>query len=399
MPTISNLSFRVNFNLTGTPTLVLTDTTTSPPAGLVGIFAITQPDGYTRTGNINSPDITSAGGSFSYTLRLDSLNGLQCGTYTIVYSGNAPGYLSTDFTRTFTFQYEAPALVITEDFNVFTPLLRYKDDTVYTKAGFTNGAITRAWTAVSTPTGTKTGSSQIFDLIHNGNYYSANYTTTLTSSLTYTSSTLSWLTVSETVSKTVTSCIEQPPSLSEFVIEVSALRQTMEDLINTCQSFDQAKADFEYAQSLLWHIIDKAKTQDWDNIYVDLQELIKVLNNYQTPACTADNQIIPPYDFSELLPGMSWGNIFGDILNQTDLITYITNQIAGQKYAANVGNNSATSFALSHGLDSLDVEVEIFENATGETVYADVVRTSSSIVTVSFATAPTTNQYRVIIMK
>jgi hypothetical protein len=318
MPTISNLSFRVNFNLTGTPTLVLTDTTTSPPAGLVGIFSITQPDGYTRTGNINSPDITSAGGSFSYTLRLDSLNGLQCGTYTIVYSGNAPGYLSTDYTRTFTFQYEAPALVITEDFNVFTPLLRYKDDTVYTKAGFTNGAITRAWTAVSTPTGTKTGSSQIFDLIHNGNYYSANYTTTLTSSLTYTSSTLSWLTVSETVSKTVTSCIDAPPSVTELVSSISDLKTELDEAINTCQTYDNIKADFEYAESLFMHIIDKIKVNDMDSIFTDLNDLLSVLANHQIPACNPTNIIIPPYDLS-LYSSVIWGSIGGNIANQTDV--------------------------------------------------------------------------------
>lgn len=399
MPTINNLSFNVRFNLTGVPTLVLTDTTTSPPAGLVGIFSITQPDGYTRTGNISSPDISSAGGSFSYTLRLDSLGGIQCGTYTIIYTGNAPSYLSTDFTRTFNFQYTPVSLVMTQDFNVFTPDLEYSDDTIYTISGYTNGAITRAWTAVSTPTGTLTGSSQVFDLAYGGNYYSASYNVTLTSSLLYTNSTYNWLTISESITKNETACIEDPPSLSELVAEVSELRATMEDLINTCQSFDNAKADFEYAQSLLWHIIDKAKTQDWDNIYVDLQRLITVLNNYQVPACNPTNAIIPPYDFSQLLPGMSWGNIFGDILNQTDLINYISTQIANTKYAANVGNNSATSFALSHGLNSLDVEVEIVEIATGETVYADVVRTSTSVVTVSFATAPTTNQYRVIIMK
>jgi hypothetical protein len=399
MPTISNLSFRVNFNLTGTPTLVLTDTTTSPPAGLVGIFTITQPDGYTRTGNINSPDISSAGGSFSYTLRLDGSGGLQCGNYTIVYSGNAPGYLSTDFTRTFTFQYTPVSLVMTQDFNVFTPDLKYSDDTVYTVSGYTNGAVTRSWTAVSTPTGTLTGSSQIFDLAYGGNYYSASYNVTLASSITYTNSVYNWLTISETITKNETACVEDPPSLSELVADISELRATMEELINTCQSFDQAKDDFEYAQSLLWHIIDKAKTQDWDNIYVDLERLLSVLDNYQTPTCNPTNAIIPPYDFSALLPGMSWGNIFGTITDQTDLVNYIASQISNQKYAANVGNNSATSFALSHGLSSLDVEVEIFENATGETVYADVVRTSSSIVTVSFATAPTTNQYRVIIMK
>lgn len=399
MPTISNLSFSVRFNLTGTPTLVLTDTTTSPPTGLVGIFSITQPDGYTRTGDINSPDISTAGGSYSYTLRLDSSGGIQCGTYTIIYTGNAPGYLSTNFTRTFNFQYSPVSLIMTQDFNVFTPDLKYSDDTVYAVSGYTNGAVTRSWTAVSTPTGTLTGSSQVFDLAYSGDYYSASYSVTLTSSLIYTNSTYNWLTISESITKNETACIEEPPSLSELVTQVSELRATMEELINACQSFDNAKADFEYAQSLLWHIIDKAKTQDWDNIYVDLQRLITVLNNYQVPACDPTDDIIPPYDFSQLLPGMSWGNIFGTITNQTDLINYISTQIANTKYAANVGNNSATSFALSHGLSTLDVEVEIVEIATGETVYADVVRTSTSVVTVSFATAPTTNQYRVIIMK
>jgi hypothetical protein len=379
--------------------MVLTDTTTSPPSGLVGIFTITQPDGYIRTGNIDSPDISSAGGSFSYTLRLDNLYGLQCGNYTIVYSGNAPGYLSTNFTRTFNFEYTPVSLIMTQDFNVFTPDLGYSDDTIYTISGYTNGDITRAWTAVSTPTGTLTGSSQIFDLAYDDSYYSASYNVTLTSSLLYTNSTYNWLTISESITKNETACIEDPPSLSELVAQVSELRATMEELINTCQSFDQAKADFEYAQSLFWHIIDKAKTQDWDNIYVDLERLLSVLDNYQTPTCNPTNAIIPTYDFSQLLPGMSWGNIFGDILNQTDLISYISSQTSNQKYATNVGNNSATTFALSHGLSSLDVDVEIFENATGETVYTDVVRISTSIVTVSFATAPTTNQYRVVIMK
>jgi hypothetical protein len=58
---------------------------------------------------------------------------------------------------------------------------------------------------------------------------------------------------------------------------------------------------------------------------------------------------------------------------------------------------SATSYALTHGLGTADISVSVYEVSTGEVVYADVVNTSSTT-TVYFATAPTSNQYRVVII-
>lgn len=68
-------------------------------------------------------------------------------------------------------------------------------------------------------------------------------------------------------------------------------------------------------------------------------------------------------------------------------------------YAANVGNAAATSFALTHGLSTRDVIVNIYDNTTFEEVFTDVVLTSTSVVTVSFAVAPALNAYRVVIKK
>ena len=79
------------------------------------------------------------------------------------------------------------------------------------------------------------------------------------------------------------------------------------------------------------------------------------------------------------------------------LVTYLNNAVGG--YAANVGNASATSFTLTHNLGTRDVIVLIYDNSTYEQVYADVVMTSTSVVTVSFATAPALNAYRVVIKK
>jgi len=68
-------------------------------------------------------------------------------------------------------------------------------------------------------------------------------------------------------------------------------------------------------------------------------------------------------------------------------------------YNANVGNASATSFALTHGLNTLDLQSVVYEVSTGKEVVADIEVTSTSVLTVSFAVAPSTNQFRVVIKK
>lgn len=60
-------------------------------------------------------------------------------------------------------------------------------------------------------------------------------------------------------------------------------------------------------------------------------------------------------------------------------------------------SGSSTSYTLTHLLGTADLVVAVYEVATGEVVYADIVNTSTTT-TVSFATAPTSNQYRVTIL-
>jgi hypothetical protein len=85
------------------------------------------------------------------------------------------------------------------------------------------------------------------------------------------------------------------------------------------------------------------------------------------------------------------------IVTPLKLKTLLDNRTGG--YAANVGDASATSFALTHGLATRDVIVSIYDNTTYEEVITDVVLTSTSVVTVSFAVAPALNAYRVVIKK
>ena len=72
--------------------------------------------------------------------------------------------------------------------------------------------------------------------------------------------------------------------------------------------------------------------------------------------------------------------------------------IAVRKYAANVGDGSATSYTVSHNLGTKDVIVSVYDNSTPfAEVICDVQHTSTSAITLLFSVAPTSNQYRVVV--
>lgn len=69
-----------------------------------------------------------------------------------------------------------------------------------------------------------------------------------------------------------------------------------------------------------------------------------------------------------------------------------------KKYSAAVGDGTNTSIAVSHGLGSRDVVVNVYDAATYETVECDIARTSISSVTLTFTTAPAANAFRVVVI-
>lgn len=100
----------------------------------------------------------------------------------------------------------------------------------------------------------------------------------------------------------------------------------------------------------------------------------------------------------EILVG---GSIGGTVLTALE---GLTDQVDGlrlekpNKYAANIGNGSDTEFTITHNFGTKDVVVGIEEVATGEMVFADVIKTSANAIKVMFAQPPSTNQYRVTII-
>jgi hypothetical protein len=69
-----------------------------------------------------------------------------------------------------------------------------------------------------------------------------------------------------------------------------------------------------------------------------------------------------------------------------------------RRYATNIGDTSATTFTITHNLNSLDVIVQVYTVSDGSEVMADVSRTGVNTVSVAVAVAPSASQYRVVVV-
>ena len=70
---------------------------------------------------------------------------------------------------------------------------------------------------------------------------------------------------------------------------------------------------------------------------------------------------------------------------------------ANEQYTADIGG--AASIEVTHNLNTRDVMVQLYDNSSYDTVYADVTRNTVNKVTVDFTTAPSANDIRILITK
>lgn len=105
----------------------------------------------------------------------------------------------------------------------------------------------------------------------------------------------------------------------------------------------------------------------------------------------------------------TYGHVTG--VASSDITSEVVSEITNRQIALLIGNGSAKSIDLvnsgatapdvNHGLgtDSSQFMIQLIDASTGETVYSDVTRGANGLVTIDFATAPSTNGIRVLVQQ
>jgi hypothetical protein len=69
-----------------------------------------------------------------------------------------------------------------------------------------------------------------------------------------------------------------------------------------------------------------------------------------------------------------------------------------RKFSTTIGDGTLTQIPVTHNLDTRIVTVQVYDSATYDTVECDVVRTSTTVVTLGFTVAPASGAYTVVIV-
>ena len=69
-------------------------------------------------------------------------------------------------------------------------------------------------------------------------------------------------------------------------------------------------------------------------------------------------------------------------------------------FASNIGDGSATAYVVTHNFNTFDVAVTVFRNSGNrDDIIVSIDRTSVNAVTITFASAPASNAFRVLVNK
>lgn len=114
----------------------------------------------------------------------------------------------------------------------------------------------------------------------------------------------------------------------------------------------------------------------------------------------SSGRIVVNADDIDLASGIATPGTYRSVTVDTyGRVTAGTNPTLIQRFTQIVGNGSNTSFTVNHALGVQDVIVQVYRNSSPfDVVLADVELTDANNVTVRFAVAPSSNQFKVVVL-
>ncbi len=247
------VDFKIQFDLTSTPKLKVTDnsTFTNAQSNVNVYIKITRPDSIVRDFNPNTPDITGNSGSlptYDFVLPLSSSDGqVSNGIYKVEYNFTVGNDDTVKETKTINFDFKKITLTTFQDINEFTPLVKVKDTTPnYNVTNYTLSSISRLFKGqnnVSNPnitdqtTTANTNTDREFSLADaNSKLYDNKYIIDLEVTLNHTHSSFNWFSIkSKSVKRDIVKIHKLPTK-----IEMISYFNTLRNLIETYDGYNKS---------------------------------------------------------------------------------------------------------------------------------------------------------------
>lgn len=292
-----SVNFSIQFDLTSTPKLKVTDNSTYSAAqsGVSILVKVTRPDGIIIKAN-EGGDIKGDSGSlntYEALLPLSPIDGqVSKGTYKIEYSFSVDNSYPVIVTKSIDYDFKKIDLTTFQDINEFTPLIKLKDTTPsYDVSNYSLGSINRLFIAQNSKGGssisnvTNTGTTNAdreFSLADTSSkFYDTKYIVDLEVTLIHTHSTYSWFSVKSKSTKRDIVKVFSVPTKLEMISYFNSLR----NLVETYDGYNKALYD-KYAKEyefvitsfdLLVRRLDAELTDD-DNTDI-LRDILDILRN------------------------------------------------------------------------------------------------------------------------
>lgn len=138
---------------------------------------------------------------------------------------------------------------------------------------------------------------------------------------------------------------------------------------------------------LISEVNDPSSLSDWTVVNKNIPDIVD--------ATTTDKGIIRIATQAEVNAGADNTTA----VTPATLVAFYNAQESGAGYATTIGDGTATSYDITHGLNTTDVIVQAFEDSSGDTVGVLARRTTNSQVRILVNQPLTNNELRVLISK